>query len=311
MPPRLWSACLLVVPLLPVLAPAGAAAARASTQPPPPDVAAFAEAERAFARDAAARGIPAAFLAHLAPGSIVFRPGPVDGPAWFRDHPGNPAARLEWEPAYVEVSIGGDLGWTTGPWAFRRAAGEEPAAHGHYVTVWRRQDDGTLRAVIDAGHDHPADGRERLAWSRAGDAARAAQAVAGAESGPRREEAERTLFAAERAYAEAIGRDGHARALAAHADRDVRVGRNGQAPARGVGAGGRAVGARWARGVLAWSDPAGGAAAAGDVGYTYGTVAPAGEERQAFLHLWRNPDGRRWRLALDLMTPAPVAPARP
>jgi ketosteroid isomerase-like protein len=301
MPRRVPSRRFLVVPLLVAIAagPDPATAAAAEKRAPPPDVAAFAEAERAFARDAAARGIQPAFLTHLAPDAIVFRPGPVDAHAWLRDHPGSAEARLEWEPTYVEASSGGDLGWTTGPWAFRRATGETPVAYGHYVTVWRRQPDGALRAVIDAGHDHPLGKPEALTWARVGDPSRKAL------EGPAREEAERALFAAEHAYAEAIVRDGYARALAAHGDKDPRVARNGKPPLRGTSDAGRALGRQWRHAVLAWSDPRGGVSAAGDLGYTYGTVAPAGEERQAFLHVWRNRDGRRWRLALDLMTPAP------
>jgi len=68
---------------------------------------------------------------------------------------------------------------------------------------------------------------------------------------------------------------------------------------------GEALGAGWAQASLQWSEPAGGAADAGDLGYTYGTVTPPDGARQAFLHLWGNPDGKRWRLALDLLTPAP------
>ena len=305
MPPRTARRVLVFVPLLLALGPAAARAAGASSAPPPADVAAFVDAELAFARDAAARGITPAFVTALAPQSIVFRPAPVDAQAWLAGHPGNAEARLAWTPGYAEVSVGGDLGWTTGPWEYRRSAAEEPVAFGHYSTVWRRQPDGALRAVIDAGHQHARGAPEPLTWSRGGDAQRKARRPATS----RRAAAERTLFAAEQAYATAIGRDGWARALAAHADRDLRLGRDDAPQVIGSAAAGEALGAVWAQTALAWSAPAGGASEAGDVGYTYGTVTPPAGERQAFLHVWRNPDGRRWRLALDVMTPAPEAPA--
>jgi len=307
LPVRLQSRFLL--PLLVVLGPATAIAGGPATAPPPADVAAFVDAERAFARDAATRGITAAFGAGLAPGAILFRPGPVDGQAWLATHPGNPDARLAWEPAYAEVSVGGDLGWTTGPWDFRRTAADAPVAFGHYATVWRRQSDGVLKAVIDAGHSHDRGASEPLAWSRGGDAGRKAKTSAGS----RRAAAETALLAAERAYATAIGQGGWARALASNADRDVRVYREEKAPMVGSAVAGEALGAAWAQTAPAWSEPLGGASNAGDVGYTYGTVTPPGGERQAFLHLWRNPDGKRWRLALDLLAPAPepAAPVTP
>ncbi len=307
MPLRLRPCLLFCTPLLLALGPVAAGAGGASSDPPPPDVAAFVDAERAFARDAAARGITPAFVAALAPQSIVFRPAPVDAQKWLAEHPGDPAARLAWSPCYAEVSVGGDLGWTTGPWDFRRTEADEPIAFGHYSTVWRRQADGALRAVIDAGHQHARGEAEPLTWSRAGDASRKPKRP----SASRRAAAERGLFEAERAYATAIGRDGWARALAAHADRDVRVGRDDAAQTVGSAVAGEALGAAWAQTAPAWSDPAGGASDAGDVGYTYGTVTPQGGARQAFLHVWRNPDGKRWRLALDVMTPAPEPAAAP
>lgn len=301
------------LPLVLALGPVPAAASGPSTDPPPPDVAAFVEAERAFARDAGARGITPAFSAALAPGAILFRPGPVDGHAWLAKNAGDPEARLAWEPEYAEVSVSGDLGWTTGPWDFRRKAGGEPVAFGHYTTVWRRQSDGTLRAVIDAGHSHAKAALAPLAWSRAGDANRAPMKPARSK----RASAERALFTAEREFAAAVGRDGWARALANLADEDVRVLREDTLAFVGTEAATAVVGDLWAGTKVGWSAPAGGASDAGDVGYTYGTVtsqgtlSPLGGETYAFLRLWRNPDGKRWRVVLDLLAPAPVRASAP
>ncbi len=300
MSPRSISRFCFALPLLIMGGPSIAAGAGPASSPPPSDVAEFVAAERAFAADAAARGVTPAFIAALAPQAILFRPGPVDGQAWLATHPGNPDARLAWEPSYAEVSVGGDLGWTTGPWDFRRTAADAPIAFGHYATVWRRQADGTLRAVIDAGHGHERGPAESLTWSRAGDAARKPKTPRASQRN-----ADRTLFAAEGMYAAAIGQGGWARALTTYADRDVRVGRDESPPMIGSAVAGEAPGAAWAQTALQWSEPAGAASAEGDVGYTYGTVTPPDGARQAFLHVWRNPDGKRWRLALDILTPAP------
>ncbi len=301
MPPRLMLRVYLALPVFLLSGPSPAFGTGASSAPPPEDVAEFVAAERAFSADAAARGITPAFIAALAAQAILFRPGPVDGQAWLAAHPGTPDARLAWEPGYAEASIGGDLGWTTGPWDFRRTAADAPIAFGHYVTVWRRQADGSLRAVLDAGHGHERSAAEPLTWTRAGDSGRRPRKI----TKSKRVAAENALFEAERAYAGAIGQGGWARALATHADRDVRVARDGTAPTIGSAVAGEALGAAWAQTALAWSAPAGGASDAGDLGYTYGTVTPPDGARQAFLHLWRNPDGKRWRLALDLLVPAP------
>src|SRR5262245_51009985 len=75
-------------------------------------------AERAFARASKDKGIREAFLEYLADDSIVFRPRAVSGRKWYQDRPES-GGHLSWEPAFAEISRGGDLGYTTGPWSFR------------------------------------------------------------------------------------------------------------------------------------------------------------------------------------------------
>jgi ketosteroid isomerase-like protein len=65
---------------------------------------------------------------------------------------------LRWQPLWAEVS--GDLGYTTGRWQFHQPKKDGPEAgkdevvqQGRYVTVWRRQADGSWRAAFDLGND--------------------------------------------------------------------------------------------------------------------------------------------------------------
>lgn len=111
------------------------------------------EAERAFAADAAERGIPTAFLAVLADDAVVFTPDAVPGRERYEAMPDG-LARLSWEPRVAEASIAGDLGFTTGPFTFR-ASPEEPPLHGHYLSVWHRADgQGPWRLITDIGTPH-------------------------------------------------------------------------------------------------------------------------------------------------------------
>uniref|UniRef100_A0A832I572 Nuclear transport factor 2 family protein n=1 Tax=Eiseniibacteriota bacterium TaxID=2212470 RepID=A0A832I572_UNCEI len=126
-----------------------ATAAAAAT----PEADSLAAAERAFARAAVERGMRTAFLEYLAPDAILFRPGPVHGPAAWRGRPESPAV-LDWRPAFVEVSGAGDAGFSTGPWTLRATRDAAPTAHGQFVSVWRRARGGPWRVVLDIGISH-------------------------------------------------------------------------------------------------------------------------------------------------------------
>ena len=60
---------------------------------------------------------------------------------------------LEWYPLKVEVSKSSDLGYTFGNWIFTNAKGEK--GFGNYMTVWKKQKDGTWKYVIDGGNSTP------------------------------------------------------------------------------------------------------------------------------------------------------------
>jgi len=62
-----------------------------------------------------------------------------------------PGFSITWEPEEVVVAPSGDMGYTTGRnhLTMPDAAGNLQTEHGRYVTVWRRETDGTWRCVID------------------------------------------------------------------------------------------------------------------------------------------------------------------
>lgn len=57
-----------------------------------------------------------------------------------------PGFRLTWHPAFAKAF--GDVGVTSGPYELHQADQKET---GTYVTVWRRQKDGSWRFVWDGG----------------------------------------------------------------------------------------------------------------------------------------------------------------
>jgi ketosteroid isomerase-like protein len=66
------------------------------------------------------------------------------------------ATTLTWEPAFVDVSASGDLGYTWGRYTLNIPIAKLGAAplirRGTYVTIWRRQHGGAWKAVLDGGN---------------------------------------------------------------------------------------------------------------------------------------------------------------
>lgn len=61
---------------------------------------------------------------------------------------------LTWEPTMAFASAAGDLGYTLGTWRSSRAAqgGGTSVQTGKYVTIWRKQADGSWKVVFDGGN---------------------------------------------------------------------------------------------------------------------------------------------------------------
>lgn len=65
----------------------------------------------------------------------------------------DPSFRLTWEPLRAEVSGSGDLGYTVGRYNSVRIGnlGQEVRGTGLYVSIWRRQEDGSWKVEMDLG----------------------------------------------------------------------------------------------------------------------------------------------------------------
>jgi ketosteroid isomerase-like protein len=115
------------------------------------------EADRALSRASEARSIDA-FTALLDTDTVfVSESGP---PARGREavrvkwavyfDPAGPS--LTWEPYEGEVSSQGDLGYTRGRFLFhgKDGSGKPVTERGEYLSIWRKQQDGTWRLVVDS-----------------------------------------------------------------------------------------------------------------------------------------------------------------
>src|SRR5882672_2221369 len=126
------------------------------------------DTELAFARMAAEQGIRPSFMAFIAEDGILFRPRAVRGKQWMIDHPLPPSGEhplLSWYPAVAEIARAGDMGYTTGPWEFKKDIHDaKPVAFGNFLTVWNRQSDGSWKFAIDLGISNPQPDEVPVAW---------------------------------------------------------------------------------------------------------------------------------------------------
>jgi ketosteroid isomerase-like protein len=115
------------------------------------------EEDRRFAADSAAHGADA-WAAAFAPDGLMWRRGhpPIVGPGAIRESMQRAFSDLEhllaWEPHTSALSPAGDMGFTIGCYQPLRQKPAAPSAQegtGTYLTIWRRQADGSWRAVFD------------------------------------------------------------------------------------------------------------------------------------------------------------------
>jgi ketosteroid isomerase-like protein len=138
-----------------LLALSGAACAPAPE--PAADPAVLMQADRDFAADVAEGGADA-WARWFAPDGAMIQEGTgeIRGRDAIREavaYLDRPSPVLTWEPTRADIAASGDLGWTTGTWEVRTSPDAEPTSRGLYVSIWRKQPDGSWKVVMDLGNN--------------------------------------------------------------------------------------------------------------------------------------------------------------
>lgn len=114
------------------------------------------DADKAFNEMAQKEGTGKAFIAYAAGDPVLIRPGnmPIIGRTEFVEAFSKvTGSALSWEPLRAEIAASQDLGYTFGRYTLRD--GETIKTHGVYVTVWKKQPDGSWKFVLDGGGTTP------------------------------------------------------------------------------------------------------------------------------------------------------------
>jgi ketosteroid isomerase-like protein len=271
-----------------------------ATEPAGDSLSSLVQAEKNFARMSLAKGIRDSFLANLADDAIVFDPAPVNGVKLYTKR--SPSeAQLSWEPIFADVSIAGDIGYTTGPWDYKKRKNDaQPVAYGQFLSIWKRQPDGAWKVVLDGGVDNPAPIEKEspgpivpneLATKTPVDLKTARKALAEAE----------------KEFDDAAAKNAGDALIAAAAD-NIRVFRNGRFPAVGRDAAQLMIG--YDHGKLTSKRLGGAISRSGDLAYSYGEYSNQrqdGTERGYYVTIWRMSLGGDWKLAVDVRKQQPLS----
>lgn len=238
------------------------------------------EVERAFCADAASRGVRAAFLTYMAEDGVIFQPTPTNARASWEKREDLDGS-LRWWPEIADIARSGELGYTLGPWHYRtEATGDSVVASGVYLTVWKRQADGSWQAAADGGITTPS-----------------ALPVPVTVNAPA---ASTRTFASDPEALSAFDASSDRAPRAAWTAADCQLLRTGHAPFVGLDTCERELGEQASttthpeRALVATS---------GELGATWGTYA-SGAETGGYLRVWRRTDSGDWTLIAESLRPA-------
>jgi len=267
------------------------------------------ETERAFAKTAEDQGTRPAFVAFIAEDGVIFRPRAVKGKQWFAEHPlpqSDKRPLLSWYPAVAGIARAGDLGYTTGPWEFKADIHDAKSiGWGHFLTIWKRQADGSWKFAIDLGISNPQPAQAAAPWELPSGYRKPkpmkSSLASGAPANP--------LLMRDREFSQASVKRGARAAFADYATAEVRTYREGKFPV---------VGQELAPAVLpdsssawTWEPAAGEVSASDDLGYTYGSYQISSSDSAAkiiesgnYFRIWKKENGA-WKVLFDLTNPVP------
>jgi ketosteroid isomerase-like protein len=275
---------------------------------PSPALASLVESERAFARTSVERGVRESFLAFFADDGINFQPAPVKTRAAIMSRPApsvRPPVTLKWFPIFGDVSVAGDLGFTTGPYVLTDdSPRNSPPDYGCYFSVWRKQPDGAWKVVLDLGIPTPA-----LDVSPAATSMFTPAKQTGWKSDRGKTDTAGALAEmrdAENNFSMLSVTGGAGRAFDKYVTDDARFYRSGALPVVGANAIKDYLRQNVAK--FSWELIDGGVASAGDFGYTYGSyeLIPAlgkGDgktEHGYFARVWKRDARGRWRAVMNV-----------
>ncbi|MEY2557869.1 MAG: hypothetical protein QOE34_1294 [Verrucomicrobiota bacterium] len=271
---------------------AGPLVAHAAEADPAEAIRVMVESERKFYQAGQEKGTRAAFLAFLADDAVIFRPGPANGKEVWEKR-AETGLDLIWEPTLAVIARSGDFGYDTGPAKWRASKKDEKfLGYGQFVSIWRKQKDGSWKVALDLGIENPEPtGKPEPLHTFVPDA--------GAPARTDTETRRKTLPEAQRKFAESAKANSADAAWAVAAE-DIRIYRDGSFPAVGKNAARTLLAA--GAGKMSFEPMGGDMSSSADLAYTYGRYSVSRDgsaESGHFFQIWQTDDAGSWKLVLD------------
>jgi ketosteroid isomerase-like protein len=151
---RILSMCLLVA----VLASCGF---NKKKEPPPNmerEKLIMMDTDRAFSKMSEQVGMKAAFMDYIDSNGVLLRPNqfPIVGAdaVDFLSRLSDRDYTMKWEPAGAGIANSGELGYTYGTYKVTvTTGGPDSVFYGTYVNVWKKQENGNWKFVLDSGNE--------------------------------------------------------------------------------------------------------------------------------------------------------------
>jgi ketosteroid isomerase-like protein len=254
-------------------------------------VRAMVDAERKFYQTGQEKGTRAAFLEFLADDAIVFRPGPVNGEeVWGKRT--ETGLDLVWEPNFATISRSADFGYDSGQSKWRANKTEKKfAGFGHFVSIWKKQGDGTWKVALDCGIENGgSDAKPPLQLVVPKNAAKGA---------PQSFQDTQIAFIA-------TAKLDFTKAFRQFGSDEVRLYRNGSFPTIGKKDGAELLGPEQAG--MAMEVMKTDMSSSADLAYSYGSYSDTRAQPAAaghFLQVWQTDGNGAWKLVLDWQQPLP------
>jgi ketosteroid isomerase-like protein len=264
------------------------------------------DTEYAFAKAAKDTTIRESFVTYIADDGLLFRPGAVNGKKWMSEHPVPPSDKrplLAWQPSFAGMAKAGDMGFTTGPWEYKEDMNDtKVVGYGHFVTVWKKQANGTWRFVVDLGISHPGSGGPLNNWRPEIENKTGAITLVDAAKETQ------SLMERDRSYADAVVKQNLAETFQAFASPGARLYLPEQLPYVGREASVAALAG--IKSTTTYKLISGDVSKSGDLGYTHGTFErnnaddPTKSVHGSYVRIWQK-NGSTWQVVIDVTNIAP------
>ncbi|MEI6682187.1 MAG: DUF4440 domain-containing protein [Bacteroidota bacterium] len=115
--------------------------------------------DKAFSQMSVDKGLSAAFIFYADDSVVKVRNGnfPIIGKGEmtkaYKARP-DTGMILKWRPVRADIGRSNDLGYTFGIWELYIRA-KDTTLYGNYISIWKKQADGSWKYVLDAGSDTP------------------------------------------------------------------------------------------------------------------------------------------------------------